>query len=132
MFLSLIRIEPLPEKRDRLLEILISVAGHTRLIIGCTGCMVYEDRGNGNAVLYLERWQSREALHRHVRSGLYMRVLHAMDLGSEPPEISFYEISGEKGLELIQELRQEEQEPASGPSERVEGSIQNSGRKHSE
>jgi quinol monooxygenase YgiN len=131
-FFSLIRIEPLAEKRDRLLEILISVAGHTRLTVGCTGCMVCEERGDGNAVLYLERWRSREALHRHVRSDLYIRVLHAMDLASEPPESSFYEISGEKGLELIQELRREEQETASGPSERVEGIIQNSGRNHSE
>jgi hypothetical protein len=39
-----------------------------------------------------------------------------MDLASEPPEVSFDEICGEKGLDLIRELRQEEQETACGSS----------------
>ena len=106
VFLSLVRIVPIPEKRDKILEMLVSVQRHAKLIHGCAGCTVCEERGNGNAVLYLESWGSREALQRHVRSGLYIRVLHAMDLASEPPEISFYEISGQKGLELIRELRE--------------------------
>lgn len=103
----MIRIVPIPEKRDKTLAILASVARQTKLIHGCTVC---EDSGQGKATLYLETWGSREALHRHVPSGLYIRVLHAMGLAREPPEISFYEISGEKGLELIQELRDQEQE----------------------
>ncbi len=120
MFLSLIRIVPLPEKRDKILEILVSVARHAKLLHGCTGCALCEESGDGNAVLYLETWESREALYRHVRSALYIRVLHAMDLASAPPEISFYEISGEKGLELIQELREQEQETVFGPPLRSE------------
>ena len=85
---------------------LVSVARHAKLIHGCAGGTVCEEKGNGNAILYLENWGSREALQRHVQSDMYIRVLHAMDLASEPPEISFYEISGQKGLELIQELRE--------------------------
>ena len=110
MFLSFVRIVPLPEKRDKILEMLVSVARQAKLIHGCTGGTVCEERGNGSAILYLENWGSREAMQRHVRSGLYIRVLHAMDLASEPPEISFYEICGEKGLELIQKLREREEE----------------------
>jgi len=106
MFLSLIRIVPIPEKRDKILEMLDSVARQAKLIHGCRGGTVCEERGNGTAILYLESWGSREALQRHVRSGLYIRVLHALDLASEPPDISFYEISGEKGMELIRELRE--------------------------
>jgi quinol monooxygenase YgiN len=106
MFLSLIKIVPIPEKRDRILEMLASVAKHTKLVHDCTDCTVCEERDNGNAILYLESWGSREAMQRHVRSDLYIRVLHAMDLASEPPEVFFYETSGEKGLELIQELRE--------------------------
>ena len=110
MFLSLVRIVPLPEKRERILEMLVSVARQAKLIHGCKGCTACEESGNGKAILYLERWESREALQRHIRSGLYLRVLHAMDLASEPPEVSFYEICGEKGLELIRELREHEEE----------------------
>ena len=106
MFLSLIKIVPIPEKRDKILEMLASVVKQTKLVHGCTGCTICEERDDGNAILYLESWESREALQRHVRSNLYIHVLHAMDLASEPPEISFYEISGERGLELIQELRE--------------------------
>jgi quinol monooxygenase YgiN len=106
IFLSLIRIVPIPEKREKILEMLVSVARQAKLIHGCTGGTVCEERDNGNAILYLERWGAREALQRHVQSDIYIRVLHAMDLASEPPEISFYEISGEKGLELIRELRE--------------------------
>jgi quinol monooxygenase YgiN len=106
MFLSLIRIVPIPEKRDKVLEMLASVAKHTKLVHGCTGCTVCEERDDGNAVLYLESWESREALQRHVRSGLYIRVLHAMDLACEPPETLFYEISGEEGMELIRKSRE--------------------------
>ena len=105
MFLSLIRIVPIPEKRDRILEMLASVAKHTRLVHGCTACRVCEERDDGNAILFMESWGTREALQRHIRSGPYLSVLHAMDLASDPPEISFYEISGEKGMELVQELR---------------------------
>ena len=115
MFLSLVRIVPIPEKRDRILEMLVSVARQARLIHGCTGCTVCEESGNGKAILYLERWASREALQRHVRSGLYIRVLHAMDLAAEPPEVSFFEISGEKGWNLIQELREQEEETVETP-----------------
>jgi quinol monooxygenase YgiN len=106
MFLSIVKILPIPEKRDKILEMLVSVQRHAKLLHGCTGCTVCEERENGNAILYLENWGSREALQRHVRSDLYIRVLHAMDLAGEPPEISFYEISGEKGMELVREMRE--------------------------
>lgn len=114
MLLSLIRIVPIPEKRDKILEMLASVARQAKLLQGCTDGTVCEEIGNKSAILYLEIWCSREALQRHVRSGIYIRVLHAMDLASEPPEISFYEISAERGLELIQEWRGQEGETVSG------------------
>ena len=110
MFLSLIKIVPIPEKRDTLLGILNSVQRKTKVMPGCTDCVVYEESGNVTAILYLEGWGSREALHRHIRSRLYIRVLHAMDLARQPPDVFFYEVSGQKGLDLIQALRESGQE----------------------
>jgi quinol monooxygenase YgiN len=107
----MIRIVPIPEKRDKILEMLVSVARQAKLIHGCTSCTVSEERDKGNAILYLESWGARQALERHVRSDMYIRVLHAMDLAREPPEISFYEISGLKGMELIREFREQGEEP---------------------
>jgi quinol monooxygenase YgiN len=88
------------------LDVLRSVQNHTRVVVGCMDCMVFEESDGGAAtILYLERWDSKAALDRHIRSNIYIRILHAMDLADEPPEISFYEVFGETGLEVVHELR---------------------------
>ncbi len=110
MFLSLIRIVPVPGKRDELLEMLFSVKRNTRMLNGCLDCTVYMETEVADAVVFLSKWETSEALHRHVQSALYLRVLHSMDLASQPPEVSFYEVAGEKGMEFIQELREPELE----------------------
>ncbi len=54
---------------------------------------------------FVERWRSREEMERHIRSDRYLRILAAMELSSERPEISFHAVSETKGLELIEGLR---------------------------
>jgi len=106
MVVVLLKILPLPAKRAVVLDLLNSVQKHTAVIGECMGCMVCEERNADKpAILYLERWESRTALYRHLRSGLYLRILHCMDLSSEPPEINFYEVSESAGLELIESVR---------------------------
>ena len=68
-------------------------------------CAVYTDPGEGQTILYLEQWQSRKTLDRHIRSELYFRVLSAMELADEPPEIYFHEVSDTRGLEYVESLR---------------------------
>jgi len=41
----------------------------------------------------MEQWRSVKDLHAQVQSGLYMRVLHAIELACEEPRISFHEVS---------------------------------------
>jgi quinol monooxygenase YgiN len=53
----------------------------------------------------IEEWESREALDRHVRSNDYRKILAAMDLASEPPEVQFCSVLKESGMELIEEIR---------------------------
>ncbi len=60
------------------------------------------------AIFSLEKWQSAEALYRHILSSLYSRVLEAMELSREPPEVSFLKIANIKGMELIEGLRKVE------------------------
>ena len=105
MMLLFLKIRPQPKKRMVLLEILKSVQAQTRVLNGCTACSIYEEGGDEDGILYLEQWRSTEALYRQIQSNQYMRVLEAMELGREPPQISFYEVSEHKGLELIQRLR---------------------------
>lgn len=66
--------------------------------------MSVEDR---NQVRYVEQWNSEDALSSHIRSPLYRRILAAMELCMQPPEVKFYYCSEEKGLELIEAARRD-------------------------
>jgi len=69
------------------------VEGQTRVKTGCLDCAVYETRDQKHSILYVEQWQSREGLNRHIRSDHYLCILAAIELSSERPEISFHEAS---------------------------------------
>jgi len=103
--LSLIELTPLPGKREEILELLRFSVDHVTGRPGCLSSGVYEGGDETHAILYLERWESEAALHRHIRSNLYRGVLNALDLAQEPRGISFHEISDSKSMELIVALR---------------------------
>ncbi len=105
MMLAIIKIVPLPDKRNELLDILISMKTHTVMSLGCLSCSIYEEHGAKAAIVYFEQWQSPDALHRHIRSNLYLWLLQAMELSSEKPEIYFTNVENANGMELIKELR---------------------------
>ena len=105
MILLFLKINPLPGKQQVVVDILRSVIGITRLRSGCMDCAVYTDQGEAQTILYLEQWQSREPMDRHIRSELYFRVLSAMELANEAPEIYFHEVSDTRGLEYVESLR---------------------------
>jgi len=56
-------------------------------------------------ILYLEQWESREDFERHVRSSQYDRILAALDLARDPPEINFFDNTGLGGMEVIEAIR---------------------------
>jgi quinol monooxygenase YgiN len=93
MIISIIELIPTPEKRQAVLEILRFTEDRVRIKAGCIGCGVYEASDESGTILYLERWRTREHLHRHIQSSLYLAVLNAMDLARKAPEISFHEVS---------------------------------------
>ena len=105
MIYSFVKIIPLPGKQQVVLDILRSVIGPARLKSGCIDCDVYTNQEEAQAILYLEQWQSRDSLDRHIQSELYFRVLSAMELASEPPGIYFHEVSETRGLEYVEALR---------------------------
>jgi len=89
------------------MDLLRSVQRHATLMSGCRDCLVLEERCSDQpTILYLQRWESRTALNRHVQSQRYMQLLYAMDLADAPPQISFCEVSSETGPECIQASRQ--------------------------
>jgi len=104
MIIASIRIDPKPDKRQAVIEILMSVKVMTILKSGCISCDIYEDHDDGQ-ILYIERWQSKEDMHQHIQSNLYLRVLNSMELSSKPPDICFHEDSETMGMELIETIR---------------------------
>ena len=105
MIIATVELVPRTEQRKAMLEMLQYVQGHVAVWPDCLGSGVYEASDHSERVLYLERWNSDRGLHAHIRSGLYLRLLHAMELASEPPVISFHEVSKTRSMELIEELR---------------------------
>ena len=105
MILAFMELTPAPDKREEILELLQFSVDRLEGKPGCLSSGVYEARDYKQTILYLERWGSKEELHRHIRSNLYLGILNATDLALEPREISFYEISDTKSMDLIVSLR---------------------------
>ncbi len=105
MMLSLIRINPHPRTRREILDILRNAECVVRTKTGCLGSSVYLKKFEGEVILYLEHWQSRKDFERHVRSSQYDRILAALDLARDPPEIEFFENDGLGGIEVIEAIR---------------------------
>lgn len=105
MLIARVQINAPPNRRDEILKTLRSAIGPTRVLPGCVRCRLYQDVENPNLLTLIEEWESREALESHVRSNDYRKILAAMDLASEPPEVQICSILTASGMELIEEIR---------------------------
>ncbi|MRR08162.1 MAG: antibiotic biosynthesis monooxygenase [Deltaproteobacteria bacterium] len=108
MRLSLVKISPVQEKRQEVLDILISMKGPTQAESGCLSCWILEEYGDDQSIVYVELWRTLGEMHRHMRSNLYARILEAMELSDKEPEVRFYEIVSVCGLDLIEQVRMPE------------------------
>jgi quinol monooxygenase YgiN len=81
------------------------VASSTLAESGCRGCRFWFDQGPPARLMLLEEWETPEDLERYFRSPMYQRVLTAMEMGSVAPEVRFLEVTGERGLDWIEQVR---------------------------
>jgi len=105
MIIGTVRILPPPARHADVLEVLRSVQGPVRAQPGCVACDIYEEQGPEPAVVFVERWGTDAALAAHLRSDMYRRILGAIELSSDKPEIRFEHVSSSEGMELIERLR---------------------------
>lgn len=105
MIIASLQLVPRVDKRQAMLEILRSVEERVRSKAECMGCGVFEAADGTSRVLYEEQWNSAKDLHAHIQSGLYLRILNAMELASEQPKMSFHEVSQTSSMQLVEELR---------------------------
>jgi quinol monooxygenase YgiN len=104
MIISLVKISPSPAKEREALELLNYIVGPTRANPGCLDCSVYHG-SEDSSIMFLEKWRDKEDLYEHIKSGLYMSILTAMELSATPPEISVVESMESDGMALIKALR---------------------------
>ena len=105
MFLTVVKISPVPGREQEILDILLSVRGPTLADAGCLECSILEEHDDEQVIVYLEKWQTGEEMLNHIRSAIYSRVLKAMDLSDRKPEVWFHEISATQGMEVIERVR---------------------------
>ena len=105
MIVGTLRIRPMPQRRGELLEILRSVQSRVLAQPGCVSFQIYEEHDAEAAIVLVERWESEAALDQHIRSEAYRRILGAIELSSDAPEIRFESVSATEGIEKIERAR---------------------------
>lgn len=105
MEIILLEIIPFPKQHRALLELLGFMQRHTSIKPGCLHCGVYQAFTAQGGILYIEQWESKASLERHIKSNHYLRLLTAMELGAQRPTIRFLEVSNPRGFEFIESLR---------------------------
>lgn len=105
MILSIVKILPASGKREELLRVLRSIMGPIRAMSDCLDCRICREEGDDGEIIFLEHWESWEAFMRHIRSELYGRMLEALELSRHEPEVSFFEVSAMRGMDLLKAVR---------------------------
>ena len=105
MILASIRMRVSPRKRDEALRILRSTAETSRILPGCLNSRIYLDLQEDNVIMFEELWRSEEELEEHLRSDEYRRVLLALEMALQHPEVRFNRISSSSGFETIEKAR---------------------------
>jgi quinol monooxygenase YgiN len=105
MILATIRMKISPQKRGEALKIIKSIVEGNRILPGCLSCRIYEDIEEDNVIMYEEMWKSEDALEHHLRSDEYRRVLLALEMALQHPEVRFNRISSSSGFETIEKAR---------------------------
>jgi quinol monooxygenase YgiN len=117
MILAVLELVPQEHMRQAMLEVLRFVAERAKAKPECLDCGVFEEAQDARRVVYVEQWQSAKDLQAHIQSGLYLKILHAMELACEEPRIRFHEVSQTRSMELITQLRTRPRQAVTGTRE---------------
>ncbi len=103
----------IPTKQRALaVEILRNMQERLEIANDYLGSWIQERDCPCSHIVYAEHWRSEAGIYEHIRSSLYRRVLAVIELSCRSPEVTFYFVSHKKGMELIEELRGQNQKSA--------------------
>ena len=87
------------------LTVLSSMAEQSKVQPGCDSCRIYRNGEKDNVLMIQQLWRDEESLQAYLRSEEYRHLLLVLEMGIEPPEISFDTISHSTGIETIEKAR---------------------------
>lgn len=96
-----------PKDLDEAVALLMSAVGRTEATLGCNVCNVSRDAAEVGLVHYNAMWTTRAAFQRHLRSEEFKRVLVAMDMCSEEPQVTIGDLAGRRGIAYLRLLREQ-------------------------
>ena len=90
---------------QQLVHSLRFLASPTSLEPGCLGCQVWTEGDEESRVRYEEAWATEEAMRLRVRSEGFTRLLEVLESAPEAPRIEFDFIMETRGLDYVEEVR---------------------------
>jgi quinol monooxygenase YgiN len=93
------RVKTDAEKRDELIRVGQTVAAASQAEVGCISYRLYEDVEVANDFVFLEEWESNEALEQHFATAHVAAFLQAIPATIiAPPDVKFHEIASSRDL----------------------------------
>ena len=105
MILVTLTVSVPPGRCEEIVEVFWLLLGPLRVEPGCRACALYRGVGEGEALLYMEEWETAEQLERHMRSSRYDLLLAVMEASARPPVLRYYSVEGTRGLEYLEAVR---------------------------
>jgi quinol monooxygenase YgiN len=100
-----LRILVLESDRRRVITSFEPLIAWTRVQPGCRACHLLTDIEDPRRIVLLEEWDTQEQLDRHLRCEDYRRVLAAIELSQEAPQIHFDTVATRAGIEVVEAAR---------------------------
>jgi len=100
-----LRITTTASTKLDIVRLLRSLVEPTRVETGCVSCALYTDLQDPNVVVWVEEWSSRDNLERHLRSTKYRKILEALEMSQQSPDVRFNTVVETSGMRLIEEAR---------------------------
>jgi quinol monooxygenase YgiN len=93
------RVKTDAERRDRLIAVGQRVARASREEPGCTSYRLYEDSERLNEFVFIEVWESEQALQRHFATEHIAQFMQAVpETLVEAPDVQFHTVAGSRDL----------------------------------
>jgi quinol monooxygenase YgiN len=99
MIVAIGRVQTDEEKRAELIRIGQAVAAASREEPGCISYGIYQDTEDENAFVFVEQWESEEALQTHFGTAHVAQLMAAIPGAIvQPPDVKFHAVASSRDL----------------------------------